>query len=90
VITNNGRTKAATMAPEIAHNSQLGKFAPAIVTIGSHAVKATIDKSKMGRISTAPPERRILTDLVLTRNDDAITQCENNAGFQRLAFGNLN
>ena len=42
--TRSGRTIAARIAPTIIHRSQLGKFAPAIVTIGSHAVKETIDK----------------------------------------------
>src|SRR5260370_24463981 len=42
--TKSGRTIAARIAPTIMHKSQLGKFAPAIVTIGSHAVKVTIDR----------------------------------------------
>jgi hypothetical protein len=78
------------MAPEIMHSSQLGKLAPAISTIGSHAANATVDKSRMGRIKAAPPESRILTDPVLTRNDDAITQYDNDAGYLRPAIGDFN
>ena len=36
VATKSGRITAVRIAPQIAQNSQLGKFAPAILTTGSH------------------------------------------------------
>src|ERR1700674_3299368 len=36
VITKIGRIAMVRIAPQIAQNSQLGKFAPAILTTGSH------------------------------------------------------
>ncbi|MGO9607799.1 MAG: hypothetical protein ACLQAT_31105 [Candidatus Binataceae bacterium] len=47
------------------HSIQLGKFAPAIVIIGSHAASATIDRSTIGTISADPTESRLLTAMFL-------------------------
>src|SRR5262249_26398104 len=39
-VTNTGRIAAETKPPTIAHNSQAGKLAPAILMIGSHPAHA--------------------------------------------------
>src|ERR1700733_9841251 len=50
VATKSGRITAVRIAPQIAQNSQLGKFAPAILTTGSHPAStnaAAIDSANL-------------------------------------------
>src|ERR1700682_3598055 len=47
------------------HKSQLGKFAPAIVTIGSHAVKVTIDRHAASLRALASRDDRTATGMFL-------------------------
>jgi hypothetical protein len=50
------------------HKSQLGKFAPAIVTTGSHAVKVTIDRQAASLKVLASRDDRIVTGMFYTKN----------------------
>jgi hypothetical protein len=52
------------------HNNQLGKFAPAMVTTGSHPANAMIDTDMVGAISTEPAGSPLRTAHVLTPNKD--------------------
>src|SRR5260370_25304192 len=51
VTTNSGRITAVRIAPQIAQNNQLGKFAPAILTIGSHPANSAAAASIEANLS---------------------------------------
>src|SRR5260370_15185483 len=84
--TKSGRTIAARIAPTIMHKSQLGKFAPAIVTIGSHAVKVTIDRHAASLSALGSHDNRTATACSYTKESWRGTP-GSRSGSRRLILG---
>src|SRR4029077_1868219 len=59
MATKTGRITAVRIAPQIAQNSQLGKFAPAILITGSHPASADAAASSGANLTLAVEEDRM-------------------------------
>jgi hypothetical protein len=64
VIISNGRVSAASAAPTIMHSSQPGKFAPAMVTMGSQAANVRMTKMLTAEINANLIEDRFFTEML--------------------------